>query len=101
MKSACVVLVQDLDWLLFKTLDVGIEIQQQKEVAFQGGFEGRHRGRSRVVDQAGKIAIVLRDDSCWHKEAPRVKPVAYTSVIIQLVTPTFGTSRNNFCRNAL
>jgi hypothetical protein len=28
MKSASIVLVQDLDWLLLETLDIGIEVQQ-------------------------------------------------------------------------
>jgi hypothetical protein len=70
MTSAMVVMIRDLDRLLFESLDIRIEIQKKKEIAFQGGLECGHGGGAGVMDQAGKIAIVLGDNSGWHRANP-------------------------------
>src|SRR5713226_7901615 len=62
MASTIVVMIDDLDRLLFETLDLRIKIQKKKEITFQGGLERGHGRGAGVVDQPGKIAIVLWDD---------------------------------------
>jgi len=44
--SSSIIMVRDLDWLLFVTRNIWIKIQQEEKVAFEGGFEGAHRLRS-------------------------------------------------------
>ena len=63
------VMVDDLDRLLFETLNVRIKIEQQEKVAFQGRFERRHRLRSGIRYQACETAVVLGDRSNWHGNA--------------------------------
>jgi hypothetical protein len=39
---SCLIMVRDLEGLLFVKLNIGIKIQEQKKVAFEGGFERSH-----------------------------------------------------------
>ncbi len=59
--SPTVIMIRDLDRLLFIKLNIRIKIEQQEKVALEGGLKRSHRLCSGVGHQTCEAAVVLGD----------------------------------------